>query len=59
VTKELEPKETSTAPATQVRERKPYRAPRIEESGQFEHLVLTCGHVMGGPQMGCMVTPNS
>jgi hypothetical protein len=30
-------------------ERKPYEKPRIEESGQFEHLVLTCGFRPGQP----------
>ena len=29
-------------------ERKPYEAPRIEESARFEHLVLTCSRTMGG-----------
>ncbi|MEY4577527.1 MAG: hypothetical protein RL701_2230 [Pseudomonadota bacterium] len=30
-------KRTSTSPA-----RRPYVAPRVEESATFEHLVLTC-----------------
>jgi hypothetical protein len=30
-------KRTSTSPA-----RRPYEAPRVEESATFEHLVLTC-----------------
>lgn len=35
--------EPSTQPPESNPDRKPYTAPRIEESGQFEHLVLTCG----------------
>ena len=25
--------------------RRPYQAPKVEESASFEHLVLACGHV--------------
>ena len=28
--------------------RRPYEPPRIEESGEFERLVLACGHEPGG-----------
>jgi hypothetical protein len=29
-------------PTPETPQRRPYTAPRIEESGCFEHLVLTC-----------------
>jgi hypothetical protein len=27
-------------------QRQPYDSPRIEESGRFEHLVMTCGFLV-------------
>jgi tRNA G37 N-methylase TrmD len=56
VTKELEPADTSIA---SVPERKPYRAPRIEESGEFEHLVLACGRLEGEGDFPCASNPKS
>ena len=29
------------------KKRRPYEAPRIDESGRFERLVLTCTHTPG------------
>lgn len=34
-------------------ERRPYTAPRIEETGRFEHLVLSCGKSAGNPLDEC------
>jgi hypothetical protein len=41
--------EGAAQPPESNTKRKPYTPPRIEESGQFEHLVLTCAKVSGGP----------
>lgn len=38
--------------APETRKRRPYTPPRIEESGAFEHLVLTCGFAAGN--LGCI-----
>ena len=35
-------KESTSAP------RRPYEAPKVAESADFEHLVLTCGHTNTG-----------
>lgn len=44
----MEKREPAAEPQPNV-ERKPYSAPRIEESGSFEHLVLACGKIPGAP----------
>lgn len=47
---------TDPTPGTTA-ERKPYTAPRIEESGRFEHLVLMCAKL---PKQGpCSSNPTS
>ena len=56
MTKKLEPEDTSTAA---VPERKPYQAPRIEESGEFEHLVLACVRLEGSGDIDCEMSPSS
>lgn len=48
--------ENKTEPQSEDRARKPYAAPRIEESGRFEHLVLGCGHLTGAPE--CIFSEN-
>lgn len=40
-------------------ERKPYNSPRIEESGQFEHLILGCGRNDTNPDEDCAADPFS
>jgi hypothetical protein len=52
--------ESAMPPETAI-ERKPYKAPRIEESGQFEHLVLSCGltDAPGETQLACGPNPRS
>ena len=35
-------RENEEDPVGPKRERRPYSPPRIEESGKFEHLTLTC-----------------
>jgi hypothetical protein len=52
--------ESAMPPETAI-ERKPYKAPRIEESGQFEHLVLSCGLTPNplDPRLACGPNPRS
>ena len=33
--------------------RRPYTPPRIEESGSFEHLVLSCAFAVSPPTLNC------
>ncbi|HKP56790.1 MAG TPA: hypothetical protein VJV78_08720 [Polyangiales bacterium] len=42
-------------PESESRERKPYTAPRIEESARFEHLVLAC--LMNSSSSECVDGP--
>jgi len=38
--------EDDKQPDAASQERKPYQAPRIEESARFEHLVLSCSRTV-------------
>jgi hypothetical protein len=40
-------------------QRRPYESPRIEESGRFEHLVMTCGFMVGTPFCDANPLPQS
>ena len=39
--------------APEPRKRRPYTPPQIEESGSFEHLVLSCAFGVTPPTAGC------
>jgi hypothetical protein len=49
----MEKIESAEQPREPAVERKPYHSPRIEESGQFEHLVLACTKALDGPDPAC------
>lgn len=42
----MEKRDPAAQPPEPNTERKPYTPPRIEESGQFEDLVLACGRTV-------------
>jgi hypothetical protein len=49
----MKTREPAAEPSEAAIKRKPYTAPRIEESGQFEHLVLVCAKSLGNPNPAC------